>query len=152
RKPALASLIFSSDCSSSVCGIRGLDSALAVSTIPWNRSFLYLGSSISASDCGRPIRSSRSWARLLRLEIMVRMAKMPATRAANTSSGITSFMPTRANSGVRVARLMGVSGRGWWVVSDLDVDDLPDDQGAEDLGDDGEEAHLLAQRLLPQRL
>src|SRR5262249_537165 len=82
---------------------------------------------------------------------MVRIAKMPATSAPNTSSGIISFSPTRAKSGVSVM-VLEASGRGGVCGLHLDVDDLPDDQRPDDLGDDGEDAHLLAQLVLPEWL
>src|SRR5689334_20216035 len=118
--------------------MSGLDSALAVSMTPAKRSFLFLGSSISASDAGRLSRSRRSEARLLRLEISVRTAKMPATSPAKTSSGITSARPTSA-------KIIVIGASPSVFLLDLDVDDLADDQRADDLGDDGEDAHLLAE-------
>src|SRR5262245_3857953 len=107
----------------------------------WNRSFLLWWSSRSTSDCGRLIRSRRSAARLLRWESRVKTAKMPATKPAKTSSGMISDRPTSAKSGVTDTSSGGL---------DLDVDDLANDQRPEDLGDDGHDAHLAAQRGRPQ--
>ena len=81
RKPALASLIFNFDCSSSVLGIKGDAKALAVSNMPWKRSFFIFGSSISASDAGRLSRSSRSCARLLRPDRYDSTDQTPNTKA-----------------------------------------------------------------------
>src|SRR5262245_33569287 len=86
----------SCDCSSSVCGIKGAENALAVSITPWKRSFFVAGSSISASEAGRLNRSSRSEARLLRFEIIDNTDQTANTKAANTTSGITSATPTNA--------------------------------------------------------
>src|SRR5262249_53729370 len=77
------------------------------SVSPWNLAPLpaLVGSSISASDCGRLKRLSRSSAWLLRLEIMDRTAQIAATIPANTIMGIRSSMPSTANN-------MGVTSRG----------------------------------------
>src|SRR5438045_2153677 len=102
RKPALARRIFSADCSSSVCGINGLDSALAVSMIPCMRGSLETDCavSISTKDAGRLMRVKRSWARLLRWEIIDSTDQIPKTKTPNTMKGIRSLNPTIASNTV----------------------------------------------------
>src|SRR5438132_6832953 len=159
RKPALARLTLSCDCSSSVCGISGADSALAASVIPWKRSsFLAWVRSISASDAGRLKRANRSWARLLRWEISDSMAQTAKTKKPNTMNGIRSARPTNARitgatpqSSVlrhlsRVGRLTNDRGL------NLDVHDFLDHDRSHNLSNQAEDAHLDAQRVGPQHL
>src|SRR5438552_713113 len=143
RKPALASRTFRADCSNSVCGINGCDSALAFSTMLCRRSpFFCCGSSISAREAGRLNRARRSWARLLRWESIDRMVHTPMTKQANTRSGMMAVSS-------RKPRITGASPHSG-VRLHLDVHDLLDHDGAQHLHDQRRNAHFDAQRIGPQ--
>ena len=76
-----------------------------MSLSPENRCRLSgLVTSMSMSDFGRPIRSSRSSAWLFRLEIADSTQNVPATMAPNTKIGASSSAEKNANSSTGAPR------------------------------------------------
>lgn len=108
RKPALASLMRIEFFSSSVFGSITPPRLLKASFSPLNRPRLSACDiSISTSDLGRPMRSSRSSAWLLRPEIIDSTQNVPATIAANTNTGVRSSADKNANSSTASLQAVG---------------------------------------------
>jgi hypothetical protein len=100
RNPALASLILSVLRSRSECGSSTLPRVDIVSLRPLNRSWLrFWASSTSVSDFGRPIRSSRSSARVMfRRDSRVSIIHDPTMQTMNAPSDQTvEFSTNTAN-------------------------------------------------------
>ena len=87
----------------SLCGSIAPPRLLNMSLRPLNRCFpSSCAISISTSDFGRPIRSSRSSAWLLRLEIIDNSQNVPAMIATNTKIGVSSSVVKNAKSSTAV--------------------------------------------------
>src|SRR5438067_1585963 len=134
RKPAFARRIFSADCSSSVCGMSGLDKARAVSMIPCMRGSLEADCCVSRSisEAGRLRRARRSWARLFRWEITDSSDQTPKMKTPKTRNGMMSFKPTNA-------KITMASPRGFGSGLRPDVNDSLAQQSSENLTDQAED-------------
>ena len=86
----------------------GEDSPLAMSMMLRYFSLLAVrvGSSMVASDGGRPSRASRSTARLLRLEMDESTAQIAITTAAKTASGTRSAQIEEAANNMDVSSIL----------------------------------------------
>ena len=105
RKPALASLMRIEFFSSSVFGSITPPRFEKASFSPLNRPpASACDISMSTSDFGRPIRSSRSSAWLLRVEMSDSSQNVPATMATNTNTGVSSSADKNANSSTASSR------------------------------------------------